>query len=290
MRKSVWNIYGFDYTAEPDVRGRTLKQDVDDWLLPPAVVARLEALHAQAQDSGHKQAALAKTFAEATVLLQEEVYREGLVNNYWFYQTRLAAQRRVFADLQARLRQGAQPDPVPLTDALANAGRQLMAALSAREPTLAQQQVNSEQLRAAVAAVFPAYEEQRARLAAVVSDSERAQGVAPLALARTEPCPPPAAGTSGQPKPTFAPDTRAVELDYPPEMRRLNLQGVVVVTASIAATGCVTRAEIYTTSGVPELDQAALRWTLSARYLPAERDHQAVDAVMRLGVRFKFDQ
>jgi len=56
---------------------------------------------------------------------------------------------------------------------------------------------------------------------------------------------------------------------------------------TISATGCPLKAEVYTPSGAAALDESALKWAVHATYLPAERDHQSVEAPLKLGVRFK---
>jgi TonB family protein len=56
---------------------------------------------------------------------------------------------------------------------------------------------------------------------------------------------------------------------------------------SSSGTGCLQKAGIYTSSGVPELDDAAIRWAQQAHFLPAERDHQAVDGTLLFLIRFR---
>ena len=281
-----------DYTGDPDVRGRTFQQDAAEWLMTPATNAALEALRSKgkAQDSAHQKAALGATLTEATALVQQEVYRQDLLRNYWANQPRINSQRHLIEGLEARLpeaERSAQRPSVPPT--LADAGRELSQALSAASPTPEEQKANADKVHAALDAAAPAYSEQRARLAKTVGDSERARGIAPVALARTEPCPPPATATSGKPQPAFAPDTHPSELDYPPTMRRLSIEGVAVVAATVSASGCAQKAEIYTSSGAEPLDQSALRWVLSAHFLPAEQDHKPVEALYRMGVRFRLE-
>ncbi len=291
LRKSIWGVYGFEYTAEPDVRGRTFKQDVDEWLLPPASVSRLEALQssARAQESAHQGPALRKTLDAATLLVQQEVYREDLINDYWFHQTNLVAHKRLCEQLEARLPQQARTGmSTELTAAAADAGKQLADALAAANPTSSEQAANTAKVRAAVDAEFGAYNQQRARLAEAVTAAERARGIAPLNLVRSSPCPPAPEKTSGKAKPILAPDAQpATELDYPEASKKADVEGFVVVRVTVSFAGCPLQAEVDVSSGVTELDQAALRWVLTAKYLPAEHEHQAVEAAMPLGVRFR---
>ncbi len=279
-----------DYNGAPDARGRTFQQDAADWLMTAATAAELDALRtrARAQESAHQKAALGATLEQATALVQQEVYREDLLRNYWTNQARAQEQQRLLDGLQGRLPEAERtPAPPELRGALEEAGRQLTAAASAPAPTAAEQQAGTDKVRGALDAALAAYDAERARLAKVVGDSERARGIAPLALARSESCPPPASGTSGKPKPEFAPNTKPNELDYPASMRRLSIEGLVVVAVSVSASGCATRAEVYTSSGAAQLDESALRWVLGAQFLPAEKDHKPAESVARLGVRFR---
>ena len=67
----------------------------------------------------------------------------------------------------------------------------------------------------------------------------------------------------------------------------MNYSGKVELAFHVAASGCVTRIEIYHSVGVDELDDAALAWGETVRYLPAEKDGQAVDATQVVSVTFK---
>jgi TonB family protein len=47
-------------------------------------------------------------------------------------------------------------------------------------------------------------------------------------------------------------------------------------------------ARVYQSSGVTALDEAALRWTESARFDPAEKDHAAVEGRERFRIKFQW--
>jgi TonB family protein len=302
LRKGVWTLYQQEFTEAPDVRGRTLRQDVDEYLMVPATASRLQALHgkAQAEESAHQDAALKKTLNEAGVLSRVELHRGNLINEYWYRQTRLGEQQRVYDALEARLPATQRTGEAPaLKAAYTEAGTQLTAALAAVNPTLDQQNASTDKLHAALTAIYASYTAQRQELGMAVGEAERANGVAPLALTRTEPCPslPTGAAAGAQPPPVsgavavkparLAPDNRADELFYPPQLRRLDLEGFVIVATTVSATGCATKAEVYSPSGAQAFDESALRWALQASYLPAQQDGRPLESVMRMGVRFK---
>ena len=58
---------------------------------------------------------------------------------------------------------------------------------------------------------------------------------------------------------------------YPPQSRRLNEQGKVVVRVFIGADGLPQKAQILQSSGYERLDQAALTTVLKWRYVPGKR-------------------
>ena len=60
-----------------------------------------------------------------------------------------------------------------------------------------------------------------------------------------------------------------------------------MLQVTVSDTGCLERAEVWQSSGVPELDEAALKWTSEGvTFLPAERDQKAVAATAKVPVRF----
>ena len=63
--------------------------------------------------------------------------------------------------------------------------------------------------------------------------------------------------------------------------------GTVIVSITVAANGCLLRAEIRRSSGAPELDAAALRRMSQATFLSAEKDKQPLEASVPLIVRFR---
>ncbi|MBS0275912.1 MAG: energy transducer TonB [Proteobacteria bacterium] len=78
---------------------------------------------------------------------------------------------------------------------------------------------------------------------------------------------------------------------YPPVARRLGEQGTVILAITVAADGSVSAAQIATSSGVPELDQAALSWVKAHwRYKPAMQGGVAVPSSTQAAVKFDLKQ
>lgn len=78
---------------------------------------------------------------------------------------------------------------------------------------------------------------------------------------------------------------------YPPMARRLGQQGTVILSITVAADGSVSAAQIATSSGIPELDQAALEWVKGHwRYKPAMQGGVAVPSTTQAAVKFDLKQ
>jgi TonB family protein len=286
LRKDVWDMYSRPYTREPDVRGHTFRQDINQWLLPQADLSRLETLQANA--SAQQGAPLHATLAEATGLMQQQAYRGNLINNYWLQTTRIAEQEKVFDSLESRMPQEARKGhSAAVTAALNNASTQLSAALEVSGISAAEQLANSQKVMVAVDSVFNAYADERAQLGKAIGVAERARGIGPVTLLNTAACPTTAASTSGRPTPMVAGGAPDVEDMYPNDLRRRGLGGTVRIDVTVSATGCAEKVELVATAGVDELDQAALHWALAAPYRPAEHNGQPVEAVLHMGVRFQ---
>jgi protein TonB len=74
---------------------------------------------------------------------------------------------------------------------------------------------------------------------------------------------------------------------YPEQSRRMGQQGTVTLRVSIGADGVVTDTQIVQSSGVPELDQAALAWVKSHwKYKPAMQNGQPIASTAEAAVVF----
>lgn len=76
---------------------------------------------------------------------------------------------------------------------------------------------------------------------------------------------------------------------YPVGARRRGEQGDVVLEISVDARGRVEAVAVATSSGVPELDAAAVAATKAAAFTPALSGGRAVSAIARLTVSFRLN-
>jgi TonB family protein len=100
-------------------------------------------------------------------------------------------------------------------------------------------------------------------------------------------CKPAATRTSGGPLPVS--DSASNKLParfYSEESRFAKEEGSVTVLITVTPEGCVSHAALVRPAGYPRLDDAALRSSLTLRFLPAEREGKAVESVALLPINF----
>lgn len=286
LRQASWQLHSTLGTFK-DTRGRTAAQDVDEWLLTPDHEANLEALRATAASqagSGDKKG-LARTLQAATALVEQETYLAGVLTTYWSVQDLALRHGAKLREVTTRLSVKPSAIKAPAVNMIAaRLGSDLTQAMGASSP--GDEFTDLARLENGRRDLLHAFNEVRANYAAQLSEQDRAQGKE-QAVARDTPCPEPVTRTSGVDKPGLAEDNQAPDSFYPDASRQAEFEGSVTIQAWIAASGCMQKAEVYTSSGVPDLDDAAMRWAQQAKFTPAERDQQPVDGVLLFVVKFE---
>lgn len=79
----------------------------------------------------------------------------------------------------------------------------------------------------------------------------------------------------------------SIRPDYPKGARQRGEQGEVVLEISVSADGTVSGVSVVSSSGFPELDEAAVRATRRARFTPAKSDGHPVSSTARLTLSFQ---
>jgi TonB family protein len=289
LHRTSWQLYTM-FGPLVDVRGRTAGQDVDRWLLTPENAARLDALRAEAaaELARGSQGSLPATLNTVMGLVQREAYMSNLLSDYW---TQWAFATRHIATLQeiaAKLSPPAPPRDAAADVIAARVASDLEVAMGATSP--GDQSTHRARLNSGHLDLMRALNAARGRYAAQLSEQRRRQGQEEAAYPRDTSCPEAVEQTSGNDKPGFAEHNPSPDSFYPPSSRRAEFEGGVTVKAWVTASGCMQKAAVYSSSGVPELDEAAIRWTEQARFRPAERDHRAADGVLVFIVRFNLTE
>lgn len=145
----------------------------------------------------------------------------------------------------------------------------------------------------AVAAAAPPRPKRPAPVAAPLATQPVAESAPAVAQgsAVAQGVPAPQAAPVVAEEPLVPPDGRAAYLNnprpaYPRAARQRGMEGVVVVTVTVAEDGAAIEAAVRQGTGFSILDQAALEAVRSWRFVPARRGGKAVRATVDVPVRF----
>lgn len=112
---------------------------------------------------------------------------------------------------------------------------------------------------------------------------------------RKEPPRPPVAASA--PAPAVAPrqarvdapprPRKSIKPDYPKGARLRGEQGDVQLEIEVTASGAVGEVKVVSSSGYPELDEAAVKAVKAAHFTPAKRGRQSVESTAKITLTFK---
>jgi TonB family protein len=240
-----------DTTYGTDLRGRKASEDTRDLLAEYG--AKFEA-------SG----------ADRKKLSAELESRVETLEAYWLSVVAVRSNRDIWPDFLAR---NGLPADTPHTGEVIAAEQALMTALRSGPPGAEWAKLGNR--------LRDAYVEERhaKKLGKPLSDADYHP--------RLSPCLAPATGTSGSPQAKTAKMNRSPSDFYPEESRKVFLEGSVVLSVRISATGCADRLAIAGSSGSQQLDDAAMRFGETLEFLPAEKDGTAVESTNEIRVTFK---
>jgi TonB family protein len=286
MRELVWRTYAPTAVLDKDSRGRTVANDLNDWVMTKDVQDRLSSLRAAAErqlragdDHGARQ-----TLESGRAAVEEQRRVLSLVNYYWTQRFALNRQRDLWL---AWLR--LSPDAV---------NAQSKHWIDPLEATLTRNlspATTQDALAKQVESLKRAYNEERIKLAELISDRRLAEGKVVAARERRMAC---AASpqhidrrregvvaTGDQPV-AIAIDMSPGRL-YPEAARRNGISGSVDLRLTIGTTGCMERAEVLRSSGAEELDEAAIDLSEYVHYFPAKRGGQPIRAAYTRTIAFQ---
>jgi TonB family protein len=256
----------------PDARGRTLAQDIADWVLTDDARRLLDGDNA-VRESPRRSVRSASVPPNSPLSLEELQRRLSLIGVYWLQQPTLRRQRALW--LLAL-------DSAPREKA--DASRVRVASLESRLQQDLAPTMTLDELKHEIMMLTSAYDWERGVLVAFAPDIHGATLDRPPDL----PCPAPETRDPGS-VPTHG--LRAIKKPvasdfYPRNARQDRLTGKVLVEVTVDATGCGRRFEIVRSSGAPALDEAALELAAHVEYGFAERDGKPIEAVARMPVNF----
>jgi TonB family protein len=286
LRQRVWSVYTASGALGADDRGRTLSQDLREWVMTSRDGATLQQLRAEAdRHSGAGNAQAARSALDsAQSLLEQQERRLTLIGNYWIQRLLLDRQRSLWLQWV---------EQVPEADANQSRSRVQQAEQALRQqlsPAL-----TTEGFTEKLEALKRTYDQERLELAGWVSDQRQAQGAVMSSRERSIPCPEPYvdAKDGSDAAARHAGDSPIRALTYPSmvdfystQARKDGSTGRVMLRLEVDAAGCMQRASVLHSSGDPQLDDAAIDVAEYSRYAPAVRSGVPVPASVSLPVAF----
>ena len=287
LRESVWRTYARTAAIDQDSRGRTIADDLNAWVMTKDVQDRLSSMREAAQRqlrAGDEQGAR-QTLDSGRPVVQEQRRVLSMLNYYWEQRIALNRLRDLWLTWLTLSADGVAAQSKQRMDPLETA------LIHNFSPTTTQAEMTKR-----VASLRRAYDEERIKLAALVSDQRVAEGKPVAARERRTACP------ASPPQPTGherngskaagnQPVTIAMDMSpgrfYPEAARRNGVSGTVDLRLTIGPTGCMERAEVLRSTGAEELDQAAIDLTEYVHYLPAKHGDQPVRATYMRSITFQ---
>jgi TonB family protein len=252
-----------------DFRGRTLSQDLDDWVFSRRTREQIEGLQKDAADLRGEDARGALT--RASDLVQSELARASQISFYWMAQRPAPYWRDYW---RAFFESNYVPVPEPGARLL-DIEHRMRDALDAGDFKAAN--ADAAQL------VLALHE-------AISNEAHRFRNQTAVTFTpRKSPCGPDTAPIPWQDKAKFV-GGESLEKLYPPGATERGEEGAVILRLRIARSGCITAAGIVMHSGITDLDAAALQWVEAARFAPASSNGQAIDSEYPVKLVFRLEE
>jgi TonB family protein len=255
-REALASAAEFDRKIGPDIRGRRMVDDVNDFF----ATAKQEMVSIP----------MGSPEADPDVWNGRQMQRQRMLQAYWNYYPSLTHNRDVWQNFLSR---NHLPATTPHSDNVLMTERALLAALRSGIPT--KEWAENAQL------LLNAYIDERKKLVrpSVPLPSDYRSRISPCPAASTE--------TSGTRSPKYGRMTRSLEDFWPVDSKRLGEEGTVLVSLKISATGCVTGAAIAGSSGFDMLDAAVLQAFETMEFIPAGVNGAAVESTATAPIVFK---
>ncbi len=254
LRTGIWLLHAGTAARGADPRGRTIDEDIAEWLTTPDSIVTLERARrdAGARLAAGDRAGMTAALDAGRVVRARWLSRLALLDLYWSARAALDYQSGAWGRWAAR--------------APASARAQSRAHLQALEADLAARLVpgvTQGELRPALEDLGRAYNAEREKLARLVGTNGD-DGRVPSPRASRLLC---HGGEAPEPTGPSSPPAQAI---YPRDAQRLGVWGEVRLALALSATGCALSSRVLSSSGAALLDAAALDWVEYAHFEPAQ--------------------
>lgn len=281
LRKGIWTLYEGSAALGKDSRGRTLEDDLESWVMSPAVRKDLKAVRARTEQllqKGDSSSAHA-SWEFAKGILDEQSKHLSVIALYWGERPHIERQRTLWLNWIRRA-----------PDTLAAASKERIDGLVSKLTTDYAPTISLQALASDITDLKTGYDQERRKLATLVSPQLLAAGEKIATRDRTLSCDPPASipsadsgATQNAPKLLSSP---SADEFYPKEASRDAITGDVIVQVTVGVDGCMVHAEIASSSGAPMLDDRALDLVERARFRPARVGERSVEAAYPVKYHF----
>jgi TonB family protein len=284
LRESVWEVYEATAALGKDARGRTIADDLNEWVVTEDARVQLTSFGTEAErqyraGNGNQAGA---TLESGRALIEEHERRLSLVNHYWQQTVPLNRHR----DLWLRVVDQAPED-------LAARSRERMHLLEAALVENYSASTTWEALTGQIEALKGGYNQERVKLAVLVGEQRVAAGDTPPPRERFRPCPEKSearvSSSASADRPTQILKDPPAEQFYPASARKYEISGKVTLHLTITATGCMVQSQVIRSSGAPELDDAAIALAEYTEFLPALRAGRPIESRPDRTVNFMFE-
>jgi TonB family protein len=281
MRSGVEELKSAPDAQMKDSRGRTLAQDAGEYVFSPKALENLARLREEAQAKIDDAAAFDEVMDRSGASLMNEVAQLGALGSYWRSYQSVIHHGQL---LEPWISGASEADRETLLLHLRLTEKRLIALYEEQRsgplPTEGSDRIL--QLRSEAIAF---YNERRSTLARQQSGKEGAPPL--LSRKRETPCAEAARVEGDREKAAFAPGNEAPEEVYPAISKSEDVEGVVIVRVELSEKGCMQSGEVTTSSGVAELDDAALLWAERAQFLPVVKAGKGEPSQFSFRVNFE---
>jgi TonB family protein len=271
FKRDIWNVQRLTSMFGRDFRGRTLSDDLRDFVLIQSTESALQKQRALVEKQLHGKRPVAPSEQGALAMLNRTIAAENSrLDEIFLHRLRyrqVARQRDLWREVAERAPSYKTPQSIE------------------RLEQEAVTQLNAGEFAKVTYRVYPALQRAYAAERADLAKYQRVNATS-IYYSRRTPCGAPATNTTGKSQPQLVSKTHP---EYPTESLKAGEEGNVLVDVLVATTGCATSYAIANSSGWPALDDAALDWIETTSFIPAERDGKATVASVLLPVNFKLE-
>lgn len=253
--------------GEQDFRGRTIHDDLEQWVLPVESRSKVEELRARALEAEYLGDAQ-QLLQTAANQMEEQTRRGKEVWRYWNSELPAPYWRRYWHQVYAANGMPEEP-PDSMLVSIEQRITRLLEAGEFKQAATVTDELNDllgESLNLASGRI------------------NSALTTTPAYAPRKTPCPPGSVAPNGDRARIVRGES--IEAFYPTDAMNRGEQGSVVLSAQIDPNGCGRSVAIRVHSGVESLDTAALQWFETAVFSPAAVDGRPITGKLSWKIRF----